>query len=70
MNMMGHTALVVQLRVAQFLHLPFMARRSLFSFPGSAPPNNRVNSESVIDGKPADSGVMIGYQVDELLEPG
>ena len=35
------------------------------SFPGVAPLNDMVNSESVMDIKPGDSGVVIGYQVDE-----
>ena len=36
-----------------------------FSFPGLVPSNDMVNSESVMGVKPADSGVVIGYQVDE-----
>ena len=35
------------------------------SFPGLVPSDDAVNSDSVIDIKPGDSGVVIGYQVDE-----
>ena len=33
------------------------------SFPGLFPSDDTVNSESVLDIKAGDSGVMIGYQV-------
>ena len=36
------------------------------SSPGSAPPNGTVNSKSVVVVKYVDSGLVIGYQVDEL----
>ena len=36
------------------------------SFPDSAPPYNRFNSESVVEVKPGDSGVGIEYQPDEF----
>ena len=36
------------------------------SFPGFAPSNDTVDSESVMAIKPDDSGVVIGYQVDEF----
>ena len=35
-------------------------------FPGLVPSDDTVNSESVMGIKPGDSGVMIGYQVDEF----
>ena len=35
------------------------------SFPGSAPPDDTINSKSVVGIKPGDSGVVIGYQVNE-----
>ena len=35
-------------------------------FPGLALPSDRVNSESVVGIKPGDSGVVIGYHVDEF----
>ena len=37
-----------------------------FSVPGLVPSNEKVNSESVVDIKTGDSGVVIGYQVDEF----
>ena len=36
------------------------------SFPGLVPSNDMVNSESAMSIKPGDSGVVIGYQVDEF----
>ena len=36
------------------------------SFPGLVPSDDAVNSDSVIGVKPGDSGVVIGYQVDEF----
>ena len=36
------------------------------SFPGLVPSDDAVNSDSVIGIKPGDSGVVIGYQVDEF----
>ena len=36
------------------------------SFSGLVPPNDTVNSESVVGFKPGDSGVVIGYQVDDF----
>ena len=36
------------------------------SFPGLVPSDDAVDSESVMDIKPGDSGVVIGYQVDEF----
>ena len=36
------------------------------TFPSLVPSDDMVNSESVVDIKPGDSGVVIGYQVDEL----
>ena len=40
------------------------------SFPGLVPLDDTVNSESVMDIKPGYLGVVIGYQVDQLLTPG
>ena len=37
------------------------------SFPHLVPPDDAVNSESVVGIKPGDSGVVIGYQVDEFI---
>ena len=36
------------------------------SFPGLVPSNDTVNSESMVGFKPGDSGVVIGYHVDEF----
>ena len=36
------------------------------SFPGLIPSDDTVNSESAVGIKPGDSGVLIGYQVDEF----
>ena len=36
------------------------------SFPGLVPSDDAVNSVSVMGVKPGDSGVVIGYQVDEF----
>ena len=36
------------------------------SFPGLVPSNDTVDSESMMGIKPGDSGVVIGYQVDEF----
>ena len=36
------------------------------SFPGLVPSNAMVNSESVVGIKPGDSGVVIGYWVDQF----
>ena len=36
------------------------------SFPGLVPSDDAVNSDSVMGIKPGDSGVVIGYQVDEF----
>ena len=36
------------------------------SFPGLVPSDDKVDSESAVGIKPGDSGVMIGYMVDEV----
>ena len=36
------------------------------SFPGLVPSDDEVNSDSLMGVKPGDSGVVIGYQVDEF----
>ena len=63
--MVGHTALEDHCRVTQSIHLPNMMGRGL-SFPGLVPSDDMVDSESVMGIKPGDSGVVIGYQVDEV----
>ena len=35
-------------------------------FPGFVPPNDMIDSESVVGIKPGDSGVVCGYQVHEF----
>ena len=46
--------------------LPFLHDGEGSSFPGLVPSDDMVNSESVMGIKPGDSGVVIGYQVDEF----
>ena len=36
------------------------------SLPGCVPPNDTVNSESVVGIKPGDSSMVIGFQIDEF----
>ena len=36
------------------------------SFPGLVPSNDTVDSESTMGVKPGDSGVVMGYQIDEF----
>ena len=45
---------------------PLLHGREGSSFPGLVPPNNTVDSESVVAIQSADSGVVIGYQVDKF----
>ena len=51
-------------RVTRSLCLPYMVRG--YSFPGLVPSDDMVDSESVLGMKHGDSGVVIGYQVDEF----
>ena len=46
--------------------LPSPHGREGSSFPGLAPANDMVNSESVMGIQPGDSGAVIGHQVDEF----
>ena len=46
--------------------LPYLHDGEGSSFPGLVPSDDMVNSKSVMGVKPSDSGVMIGYQVDEF----
>ena len=61
-NMLGHTALGSQ----QSPDPPSLCGGKGSSLSGCGPPNDMVNSKSVIDVKPGDSGVVIGYQADEF----
>ena len=63
-NMVRCTALGTWQRVPQSVHLPYRVGES--SFPCFAQPNYTVNSDPVVGIKPGDSGVVIGYQVDEF----
>ena len=47
------------------VHLSCMVGKVLLS--GLVPSNDTVNSESVMGTKCGDSGVVIGYQVDEFI---
>ena len=62
--MEGHTALGSW--QSHLIHLPSLHVGEWSSFPGLVPPNDMVNSESVVDIKPGDSGMAVGYQVDEF----
>ena len=46
--------------------LPSLCDGEGSSFPGLVPSDDAVNSDSVMGVKPGDSGVVIGYQVDEF----
>ena len=48
---------------AQSLHHPYV-RGGVF--PGFVPPNDRVDSESMVETKPDDSSVVTGFPVDEF----
>ena len=60
----GHTALGT--RQIHLIPLPFLHGGEGSSFPGLMPLDDMVNSESLMGIKPGDSGVVIGYQVDEF----
>ena len=62
LNTKRHTVLGA-LQSTQSLCFPYMVG-GIF-FPGLVPPNDMVNSKSVVGIKPADSGVVIRYQADE-----
>ena len=51
---------------SHLIPLPSLHDGEGFSFPGLVPSDDMVNSESVMGIKPGDSGVVIGYQVDEF----
>ena len=55
---------MIEGRVTQSSASPYDGKGS--SFPGLVPSDDMVNSESVMGIKPGDSGVVIGYQVDEF----
>ena len=51
---------------SHLIPLPSLHDREGSSFPGLVPSDDAVDSESVMGVKPGDSGVVIGYQVDEF----
>ena len=51
---------------SHLIPLPFLHDGEGSSFPGLVPSDDAVNSDSVMGIKPGDSGVVIGYQVDEF----
>ena len=53
---------------SQAIPLPSLHVGEKSSFPGCVPPSDMINSKSVVGIKPGDSGVMIGYQVDEFTD--
>ena len=63
--MVGHTALG-GLAESHPIPPPSLHGSKGSSFPGLVLSNDTVNSESPMGVKPGDSGVVIGYQVDEF----
>ena len=51
---------------SHLIPLPSLCDGEESSFPGLVPSDDTVDSESVMSIKPGDSGVVIGYQVDEF----
>ena len=51
---------------SHLIPLPSLCDGEESSFPGLVPSDDLVNSDSVTDVNPGDSGVVIGYQVDEF----
>ena len=64
-NIMGHKALVAWQRVTWSLCLPYMVGRGLL-FQDWLCPITWSNSESVVGNQSDDSGMVVGYQVDEV----
>ena len=62
--MVGHTALGAW--QSHLIPLPSLHDGKGSSFPVLVPSDDMVNSESVMGIKPGDSGVVIGYQIDEF----
>ena len=52
--------------VSHLIPLPSLPDGEGSSFPGLVPSDDAVNSDSVMGIKPGDSGMVIGYQVDEF----
>ena len=51
---------------SHLIPLPSLCDGERSSFPGLVPSDDVVDSDSVMGIKPGDSGVVIGYQVDEF----
>ena len=67
-HMAGHTVLGVWQGVTQSLCLPCGQKGS--SIPGCVSSSDTFNSQSVVGIKSGDSGVVIGYWVDEFIALG
>ena len=62
----SHSINMIELnRSTQSLHLPYMIGEGT-SFPGSVPLSDMIDCESVVGIIPDDSGIAIGYLVDEF----
>ena len=62
---MGHTALGAQWE-SYLIPQPSLHDGEGSYFPGLVPPDDMVNSKSVMGIKPGDCGMVIGYQIDEF----
>ena len=63
-NMVGYTTSRAQ--QGHLIALPSLHCRQGSSVPGSSPPDDMVNSQSVMVGKPGDIDVVIWYQAEEF----
>ena len=64
-NMEEHTAWMAQQSVNP-IHLHSLYCREESSLPGCVPPNDTINSKSLVGIKSGDSGMVIGCQFDEF----
>ena len=67
-NMVGMCVIFGALAESHPIPLPSLHGGEGSSFPVSAPPNDTFYSESVVGPKPGNSGVVISYQVDKLID--
>ena len=51
---------------SHMIHLPSLHGEERSAFLGLLPHNDMVNSKSVVGFKPDDSGLVIGYQIEEF----
>ena len=63
-KMVGHTALGAQQR--HLITLPYQNGKERLFFPGSAPPNDTGNSESVVGVESGDFPLVTRHQVDKF----